>query len=75
MARRDSDVDRSPHTDVANDEEGAPTHVERGGEVRADNDQKWSDDETARQERGLPEQPADRREKRVSSRTTGKAEG
>jgi hypothetical protein len=46
-----------------------------GGEVRADNDQKWSDDETARQERGLPEQPADRREKRVSSRTTGKAEG
>jgi hypothetical protein len=75
MTRRDGNVDQSPHNDVANNEEGSPTHVERGGEVRADNDRKWSDDETARQERGLPEQPAERSEGKISPRTPGKAEG
>lgn len=31
-----------------------PDHVEHGGEVRADTPDKWSDDDTARQEEGLP---------------------
>ena len=34
-----------------------PEHVERGGEVHADTPDKWSDDDTARQERGLPKSP------------------
>ena len=29
-----------------------PDHVERGGEVHADTPDKWSEDDTARQERG-----------------------
>ena len=35
-----------------------PDHVERGGEVRADTPDKWSDDDTARQEHGLPDNSA-----------------
>ena len=35
-------------------------HVERGGEVRADTPDKWSKDDTARQEQGLPKQKVDR---------------
>lgn len=31
-----------------------PDHVERGGEVRADTPDKWSEGDTARQEKGLP---------------------
>ena len=31
-----------------------PDHIERGGEVRADTPDKWSEDDTARQEEGLP---------------------
>jgi hypothetical protein len=34
-----------------------PDHVERGGEVRPDTRDKWSDDDTARQEYGLPKSP------------------
>jgi hypothetical protein len=37
-----------------------PEHVERGGEVRADTPDKWSEDDTARQEHGLPEKKVDR---------------
>ena len=29
-------------------------HVERGGEVHADTPDKWSEDDVARQERGVP---------------------
>ena len=32
-------------------------HVEHGGEVRADTPAKWSPDDTARQEQGLPNSP------------------
>ena len=32
----------------------APEHVERGGEVHADTPDKWSEDDEARQEQGLP---------------------
>ena len=32
-------------------------HVERGGEVHADTPDKWSDDDKARQEGGLPKSP------------------
>ena len=35
-----------------------PGHVERGGEVRADTPDKWSEDDTARQEQGLPQKPS-----------------
>ena len=35
-----------------------PEHVERGGEVRADTEDKWSEDDTARQEHGLPHKPS-----------------
>ena len=35
-----------------------PEHVERGGEVRADTQDKWSEDDTARQEQGLPRKPS-----------------
>jgi hypothetical protein len=52
-----------------------PQHVERGGEARPDTPDKWSDRDTARQEQGLPEKPADRGEGKVSPRTPGKAEG
>lgn len=52
-----------------------PEHVERGGEVRPDSPDKWSPDDTARQEQGLPEAPADRGEGKVSPRTPDKAEG
>ena len=31
-----------------------PLNVERGGEVHADTPDKWSDDDVARQEQGLP---------------------
>ena len=31
-----------------------PEHVERGGEVHADTPDKWSEDDEARQEQGLP---------------------
>ena len=34
-----------------------PEHVERGGEVRADTPDKWSEDDTARQDHGLPQKP------------------
>ena len=33
-------------------------HVERGGEVHADTPDKWSEDDQARQDRGLPKSPA-----------------
>ena len=49
-----------------------PAHVERGGEVRADTKDKWSEDETARQERGLPEKSADRVEDKSMPRAPGK---
>ena len=35
-----------------------PEHVERGGEVRADTQDKWPEDDTARQEQGLPQKPS-----------------
>ena len=34
-----------------------PNHVERGGEVHADTPDKWSEDDEARQEKGLPKSP------------------
>jgi hypothetical protein len=34
-----------------------PEHIERGGEVHADTPDKWSDDDVARQEHGLPQHP------------------
>jgi hypothetical protein len=34
-----------------------PNHVERGGEVHADTPDKWSQDDQARQEQGLPKNP------------------
>jgi hypothetical protein len=77
-----SGKDQFPHHDIANKDEGnseearpdrRPQHVERGGEVHADNDQKWSDDDIARQERGLPQQAPDSTDGGTSSRTAGKA--
>jgi hypothetical protein len=38
---------------------GKPGHVERGGEVHADTPDKWSEDDKARQEQGLPNKKAD----------------
>jgi hypothetical protein len=35
-----------------------PEHVERGGEGRADTPDKWSEDDTARQEHGRPSKNA-----------------
>ena len=32
-------------------------HVERGGEVHADTADKWSEDDKAKQEEGLPKSP------------------
>ena len=52
-----------------------PQRVERGGEVRPDTPDKWSDRDTARQEHGLPEAPADRGEGKIAPKTPGKAEG
>ncbi len=34
-----------------------PNHVERGGEGHADTPDKWSEDDKARQEQGLPKSP------------------
>ena len=34
-----------------------PDHVEHGGEVHADTPDKWSNDDIARQEKGLPKDP------------------
>jgi hypothetical protein len=52
-----------------------PERVERGGEVRPDTPDKGSDADTRRHIQGLPEEPADRGEGKVSPRTPGKAEG
>lgn len=36
-----------------------PDHVERGGEVHADTSDKWSEDDKAKQEQGLPKSRKD----------------
>ena len=40
--------------DQDEDQHDSADHVERGGEVHADTADKWSDDDNARQEQGLP---------------------
>lgn len=52
-----------------------PERVERGGEARPDTPDKDSDADTRRQVQGIPEEPADRGEGKISPRTPGKAEG
>src|SRR5688572_11856319 len=42
-----------------------PDHVERGGEVRADTPDKWSEEDTARQEKGLPTSDSDENQPRA----------
>ena len=54
-----------------------PEHVERGGEVRADTPDKWSEDDTARQEHGLPGKSVGRdgREEKNPSAQAEQSEG
>jgi hypothetical protein len=51
-----------------------PNQVERGGEVHADTPDKWSDDDQARQEQGLPKTPATRNSPDPAERKPARAE-
>ena len=49
------------------DQQASADHVERGGEVHADTPDKWSEDDKARQEQGLPRRgPTDGRRREAS---------
>ena len=48
------DVNQEQDQNHRDDQDTSADHVERGGEVHADTPDKWSEDDQAQQEEGLP---------------------